>query len=337
MKYWLFTLILIIFSSCERNASVAILSEGDNLPVNIVRFDQELYKQLKDSTHIDYSSLKVSHPEFWDVYVESILGITADDSVSLNSQLNDFFYNPEIQVLYSDVSAEFDSIEEIRTGLQDAFFTLSKYYPDLKRPLFYTHLSGLNQSVVVSNNLISVSLDKYLGPDYKLYDNTVYSYERVHMKRSNIVRDYIAGWYYSQFPFNGIQYRVLDNMIYQGKLCFLYSLLFPQFDERTIMDYSEKEMDVAVQNEKKIWSAIVNDNKLFEADQDYSSKLINEAPFTLFGVGNVPGRVGCWIGLKIIQSYMKEHPNIHLKDLLLESNYQRILEESKYYPEDYAK
>ena len=99
MKYWLFTWILIIFSSCERNASVAILSDGDNQPVSIIRFDKELYLQLKDSSHIDYSSLRESHPEFWDVYVESILAISADDSASLVSQLNDFFYNPEIQLV----------------------------------------------------------------------------------------------------------------------------------------------------------------------------------------------------------------------------------------------
>lgn len=330
MRYWLFIWILIIFCSCERNASVAVLSDGDNQPVTIMRFDKELYVQMRDSGHIDYSSLKESHPEFWDVYVESILAISADDSASLVSQLNDFFYNPEIEVLYADVAEEYDSIGDIRAGLQDAFYTLSKYYPEVKRPLFYTHLSGLNQSVVVSNDLISVSLDKYLGSDYKLYDNTVYSYERAHMKRGNIVRDYLAGWYYSQFPFNGIQDRVLDNMIYQGKLCFLYSLLFPHADNRTIMDYSEKEMDLAMKNEKKIWAALVADNKLYDTDQLYSSRLINEAPFTLFGVGNVPGRVGCWIGLKIIKSYVKQHPDIHLKDLLLESNYHRILEESKY-------
>ncbi|MDD4636577.1 MAG: hypothetical protein PHV66_03085 [Bacteroidales bacterium] len=330
MKYWLSIWILIIFCSCQRNASVAVLSDGDNQPVTITRFDKELYAQLKDSSHIDYSSLRASYPEFWDVYVESILSISAEDSASLVSQLNDFFYNPEIQVLYADVEEQYDSTGEIRAGLQDAFYRLSKYYPEVKRPLFYTHLSGLNQSVVVSNDLISVSLDKYLGSDYKLYDNTVYSYERAHMKRGNIVRDYLAGWYYSQFPFNGIQDRVLDNMIYQGKLCFLYSLLFPHADNRTIMDYSEKEMDLAVKNEKKIWAALIADNKLYDTDQLYSSRLINEAPFTLFGVGNVPGRVGCWIGLKIVKSYVKQHPNMHLKDLLLESNYHRILEESKY-------
>lgn len=330
MKYWLSIWILIIFCSCQRNASVAILSDGEDQPVNIIRFDKELYVQLKDSNHIDYDFLRESHPEFWDVYVESILAITADDSASLISLLNDFFYNPEIQVLYADVEAEYDSIKEIKAGLQEAFYTLSKYYPEVKRPLFYAHLSGLNQSVVVSNDLISVSLDKYLGSDYKLYDNTVYSYERAHMKRGNIIRDYLAGWYYSQFPFNGVQDRVLDNMIYQGKLCFLYSLLFPHADNRAIMDYSEKEMDLALKNEKKIWAALVADNKLYDTDQLYSSRLINEAPFTLFGVGNVPGRVGCWIGLKIVKSYVKQHPNIHLKDLLQESNYHRILEESKY-------
>ncbi|MDD3162227.1 MAG: hypothetical protein PHX49_09945 [Bacteroidales bacterium] len=330
IKYWLSIWILIIFCSCHRNASVAVLSEGENQPVAIIRFDKELYSQLKDSTHIDYASLKEKHPKFWNVYVESILAISAEDSTSLVSELNDFFYNPEIQVLYSDVEAEYDSIEPIRADLQEAFYTLSKYYPEVKRPLFYTHLSGLNQSVVVSDDVISVSLDKYLGVDYTLYNNTVYSYEKTHMNRENIVRDYLAGWFYSEFPFNGVQDRVLDNMIYQGKLYFLYSLLFRHADNRTIMDYSEKEMDVALKNEKKIWTVLRAENKLYDTDQLYSSRLINDAPFTMFGVGNVPGRVGCWIGLKIINSYVKQHPDIHLKDLLLESNYHRILEESNY-------
>ena len=46
-----------------------------------------------------------------------------------------------------------------------------------------------------------------------------------------------------------------------------------------------------------------------------------------------PGNIGAWLGLQIVEAYMKQHPEKTLKELITEPiDAQRFLMESKYKP-----
>jgi hypothetical protein len=71
---------------------------------------------------------------------------------------------------------------------------------------------------------------------------------------------------------------------------------------------------------------------LFSSDSQLIHKYLNDAPFTAPISQDSPGRLGTWIGLQIIESYMQSHPEIDLPTLMRESNYQKILQNSGYRP-----
>jgi hypothetical protein len=61
-------------------------------------------------------------------------------------------------------------------------------------PHIYTQVSCLNQSIVVSDTLIGISLDKYLGEDFPLYAEYYTAEQRAQMTRDAIVRDAVNAY-----------------------------------------------------------------------------------------------------------------------------------------------
>ncbi|HCC71635.1 MAG TPA: gliding motility lipoprotein GldB, partial [Bacteroidales bacterium] len=39
-----------------------------------------------------------------------------------------------------------------------------------------------------------------------------------------------------------------------------------------------------------------------------------------------------WLGFRIIESFMKNNPDVELRELMINNNYREILEEAKYNP-----
>ena len=57
---------------------------------------------------------------------------------------------------------------------------------------------------------------------------------------------------------------------------------------------------------------------------------MQEAPFTAPVSQDSPGRLGEWIGLRIVKSFMNKNKNVTLPELMQMNNYQEILEKSGY-------
>jgi hypothetical protein len=79
----------------------------------------------------------------------------------------------------------------------------------------------------------------------------------------------------------------------------------------------------------------VENNLLFSSQHQNKQRFVEEAPFSKFYTEfdtQTPGRIGQWIGWRIIESYMKAHPEKSLTDLINEQDAQQILRESRYKP-----
>ena len=74
---------------------------------------------------------------------------------------------------------------------------------------------------------------------------------------------------------------------------------------------------------------------MFSSNQQNKIRFIEDAPFSKFYTSfdrESPGRVGQWIGMKIVQAYMNYQPDVSLIDLIQETDAQKILRESRYKP-----
>jgi hypothetical protein len=102
--------------------------------------------------------------------------------------------------MLSDVQHEYADMDDVNTELAESFERLKDELPDMEMPLVYTQIGSFDQSIVVGNNTLGISLDKYLGMDYPFYQSHYTEEQRRLMVRSMIVPDCIAFYILSHYP-----------------------------------------------------------------------------------------------------------------------------------------
>ena len=194
------------------------------------------------------------------------------------------------------------------------------------------HVSGLNQNVIVTDSILSLSADKYLGTDFLLYQEFFYDYQLQQMTPERIVPDYLLGFLYSEFPFEESENTLLRHMLYEGKLRYILSLMLPERKAWEFFGYTEEQYNWCVKSESRIWKTILQQKQLYATDYLTISQYVNEAPHTAPLTSSSPGRVGVWVGFRIIASYMKQHTETTLQELINRTDYQQLFIEAKYKP-----
>jgi hypothetical protein len=214
--------------------------------------------------------------------------------------------------------------------LGDALAALSAMLPGMPMPKVYMHVSGFGENVWVGTRLISLSIDKYLGYDYPLYEQGFYDYERQRMQPSCVVQDYLLGWLMTECPFNGQQNVLLDRMVYEGKLRYLVSRAMPDVKVAELLGYTPEQYRWVKSHEETIWKSIIKRKHLYTPDPAISLPYFEEQP-SRFLSDKAPGNLGVYIGLQIVTRYMAE-TGATPRMLMMETDAQEILAASRYKP-----
>ncbi len=126
--------------------------------------------------------------------------------------------------------------------------------------------------------------------------------------------------------------RLLEQIIYHGKIMYILSELLQGYNEENIIGYDTKQIKWCQKYEKEIWTLIVEQKHLFSSDLMLINKYINPAPFTTPVSQESPGKLGVWVGWQIVKSYMKNNSKTDLKTLFFNADAASILEKSAYKP-----
>jgi len=127
--------------------------------------------------------------------------------------------------------------------------------------------------------------------------------------------------------------ELLSLMINSGKELYLKDLLLPNYNDAEKIGYTEKQIQFCQENENYMWEFFVSNKLLYSTDAKLPNRFINLAPFSKFYLeidNETPGRVGQWIGLQIVRSFM-ENNEITVQQML-KINTKEIFELSKYKP-----
>ncbi len=320
--FLLYVCCILCFSCSGKKANI------NNIEIN--RFDKDLFEYLEGRKQ--QQELLNNHQIFLDLYGDKIIGIGKSDSLGFFERLSGYFSEPTLRKIYKDELSLFENTENISQKLSIGFDILKTEFPDLKIPSIYMHVSGLNQNIIVTDSILSISVDKYLGSDYPLYQDYFYDYQRQNMTPERIVPDYFLGFLMTEFPFLQNNSTLLDNMVYAGKLRYILSTAMPESVDSTIIGYTEIQYDWCVSNESHIWKSIIEQKHLYSSEPIEISKYMQDAPFTSTLTPDSPGRIGVWIGYQIIKSYIKQNPQTSLQDLMKENNALEIFKKARYKP-----
>ena len=333
MKQLVFALGLsFILFSCSRNPLKINVSDV-SVDLRIKHLDVDLQGMDKDRLKVAIPDLKKKYGEFFDIFTYQMIAVGGTDQENFPDLLYSFVSDTVlIRKLVPQVAEKIDTLR-LRKELDLAFRHYKYYFPQKEIPVIYTCISGLNQSVVIANNLIGISLDKYLGSGSPFYVRMgLPVYKRRNMNQSRLVPDMMVAWVMAEWPKSNNANSMLSEMIQEGKQMYFVDAMLPELNDTLKMGYTKKQIDFCQKNEASMWTFLAEHKLLFTTDRMNIKRFIDDGPYTSAFGEQSPSRTGVWIGWQIVRSYMKQHPEVKLADLLANQDFQMILNQSNYQP-----
>lgn len=255
------------------------------------------------------------------------------DSAFIN-ELYKRFTHKSFDTLALEVKRVFGNEQKLKEEFEQAFKNFKYYYPGSRVPRIETVVSGFDTDMYVSDSLIIVGLDYFLGTGAK-YRPNMYEYMLRQYNPENIVP--------STMLIYGIDPRInridegnktaLADMVAYGKAFYFAKHMVPCTPDSVLIWYTPDEIKGAWKNQDLIWARIIEDKLLYSTSHMLKQRYLGDRPKTVEVGTECPGRIGQWVGWQIIKSYMKEHPDRKLPDLMQSGNPDKLFEESKYKPQ----
>jgi len=308
------------------------LSSIEIAPVKIERLEDPMF-QLKSKKEIQQFLGK--YPEFRS-YMK--LGRNTPDSVLVNIIFNMTKEKHLSDTLYPKVKERYQNIEDLEKQFQEAFKRLKYFYPNFTPPKIYTVVTGLGYffgtDLIVTDKYIFIGLDFFMNPDapYRPPVEQVPNYIWNRYRRDAIVPlaiKLISDKYNQTDPSDK---TVLADMIYWGKSYHFVKTILPCLEDSIIIGYRSEDM-VNLSNQenmKYIWGHFIEKDVLYSTNQLVKSAYIDERPYTAEINKKAPGRIGQWLGWKIIRKFVQKNEDISFQELMKNKDAQSIFQKSGY-------
>lgn len=323
----LFSLFLILLA-CDKSTEdlCANRPDSDNFEIKLT------FESLEDSLPSFQTKQQVvdffsRHPDIRDTFFARPAYPT--DSVFINQMFNRFSH-PSMDTLLMETHRVFGNLDDLKRQFSEAFQNLKYYYPDFVPPKIQTVISGLETDVVVTDSLVIIGLDYFLGEGAKFRPN-MYQYLVKRYHKDFVVPSVVLLYGISD-RYNKTKTEdktVLADMIAYGKAYAFTKHILPCTPDSVLTGYTQREIDGAFYNEQTIWKKMLDDQILFATGHTIKQKYIAERPKTAEISSECPGRIGMWVGWQISNKYLEETGG-KFSELMKEDDAQKIFKMSKY-------
>ncbi len=348
MKKILIPLCCIVFCvSCKNNKNIPDVS-GIQVNLETRRFEQDFFSI--DTTHIatSFTALLKKYPNFTIDFIENILGLDVDSLLipgnAQDSAVRLFIhdYTPvkdSSDLLFKNFDKETD---EIKKGLQFVKY----YFPEYKLPVsLITFIGPINanfetsfgtQGDILTTEGLGIGLHLHLGKNFSLYKSQegqeqypAYlsnNFDAEHIP-VNCMRNIID----DLFPDKSNGKPLIEQMVEKGKRIYLLTKFLPNTPEYICFGYTEKQLKDSYTNEAVIWDFFLNNDLLYNPEQNIIKNYIGESPKTQELGEDSPGNIGTFSGLQIVKKYLEKFPATTLKELM-KTDAAEIYNKAKYKP-----
>ncbi len=287
-----------------------------------------LPNNLSDSIHLNHRDLV----PFFKIFNEEVIRIGPDTLPGYASQLDAYTRDSLIRQVFAEVSKSEEILNIKLSETVQALDRWSEISETRQTGHVVTYISGFNQSFITLPDVLGIGVDNYMGSGSRFYQGLgIPAYIRQYMNPENLPADAVRAWLYSELAGPDPESGFLERMIYEGKVYYIVSKLLPEISTENLFHYSGKQLKWCLEQEKPMWRYLAEQKVLFSSERLTIRKFIEEAPFTRDFGNESPGRVGTWIGYRIVSSYMKSS-GLNIKDLIGATNAKQILSASKYHP-----
>lgn len=198
--YLIFISIMLLCAACEwrMQSKESISKEGTHQVV--ARYDQTEGAYLLTGDFSALQRMSTEYPNQTRTLVENVLKLGAANDPEINAKLLNYYQDSTLQRVIAEVGRQYANMDDIDKLLYLGFKRLKKHIPSLAIPKVYAQIGAFDQSVIVGKGMLGISLDKYLGNDYPIYQKYYSKEQRRTMNRSYIAPDCIGFYLLSLYP-----------------------------------------------------------------------------------------------------------------------------------------
>ncbi|MCH5346489.1 MAG: hypothetical protein J1E63_05230 [Muribaculaceae bacterium] len=211
-------------------------------------------------------------------------------------------------------AATVDSVE-IALGL--AFANMNRELPQIPIPRLYGIIYPVKDRWILTvDDIMFIGLNHFLGAEFDGY-NSMYNYQRLGKTPRRLPYNVIEALVATAYPFQpGEQNTALTRMVYNGALTMAMQKIVDKASLAETLNMTDDQLRWADENEKQIWQKMVADQMIFSTDPAIGDRLTLPAPNTPIIHPDAPGRIGTYIGYRIVASYLKNNPEATLEQVL---------------------
>jgi len=333
-----FLAFVIMLGACNSGEKIPDVS---NIAVKLDtrRLDRDLIALDTNKLGQGLQSLQQKYPDFLDFYLDVLMGFGikgnfSDTSQVIQNSLKVFLTYKDYKGLFDTVNKHFPDTKQIDEDLTKGFKYMKYYYKDFKEPKIVYFITGLNDvRAVPDGGVLGIGLDMYLGPQYPHYLSVGIPDYMTHKLQPQYACVYaMSAIYFDMHPFEKEGRNLLDMMIQRGKQQYFLHKVLPFADDTLRFGYTKKQMDWCDQNEALVYNFFIKDNLLYETNWQKVIRYVSDGPNSTGMPAESPGDIGAWLGYRIVQAYMEQHPEKTMPELFAFADAQKILQESKYKP-----
>jgi gliding motility-associated lipoprotein GldB len=336
-QIYLIFIIGVLLTACGRNKKIDV----SNIPIDvkIERFDQD-FDGLRTKPMEQQAIFMVQkYGNFYRDYTQQILEAGSINDTAYFNTLRNVFKGQAYLDLKHDVDAVYPgNMAKQEAELTDAFRRIKYYYPKKSIPKVYAYFSGFKAQTSVGDGYFGIGLDLFLGADSRFYPALTEVFPRYISRRftpENISSRVVEGMAREDmFPKSENDKTLLSKMVYNGKILYFMDQILPDVADSIKIGYTTQQIKWCTDFKSTIWAYLLEQNLLYETDDQKIQTYINEAPFTpQLGEHNQSApKLGVWTGWQIVREYMDRHPDVTLQQLMNNQDAQKILNDSKYRP-----
>jgi hypothetical protein len=325
-----FYLFFVKNNSTKNNITNAELKEAKKqVQLRILRYEKDLFS-------LDINNLPKEIERLSSKYPPYLIEPNIWNNPMMIAQLKGYLQDSVVIALYKAAEKTIN-IDDLSKELETAFGYYKIFYPNATIPEIITMIPGLDfelPSIYIYDDILFVNIDMYLGADnpyYKEAGMPLYISERCEpiYLPVDVFKKAVVFRHLAKAPHT----TLFEAMVTEGKKLYFTEMMFPQLHEQYIVGFSEEKYAWASTYLGNAWSYLIEKNELFGKGETLIRCYIEEAPFTKpFGIES-PGRIGSFLGWKLIQSYMTNNPEVTLPELMQETDYQKILNTAKFKPQ----
>lgn len=316
---------IIVFSACHTDEQEDDFSFTG---IKIARYDRLQYEATVQNSFFSLQRMNTEFAQETRLLIEDVLDLGAVNAPDINDRLCVYFSDSILVKLMEDVEVKFKDMSRLEKKLTNGFKNLKKEIPELPVPEIYTQISALNQSMVVGDSVLGISLDKYMGSDYPLYKRYYYANQRRSMSPEYIVPDCFTFYLLGQYPFPWMEGHrsLMDILFYRGKIAWtVETILDGDVTGEIALGYTEEEIDWCERHQNELWKEIEQNHYAETTDPMVIRSYLSSNALHLFKGEKTPPFLGIWLGMKWVERYMKRHPEVSMKNLLEFTDYSGII------------